>query len=484
MLFLNPIHKFKQVVNLLEQNDDEDNDYLRTLPEPKSDVQYAETEEGTDFPFIDYQEFDDIVKTNYDLKIPALFSGPPGVGKTEVIETTSEQIAQSLGKKFVNFKEINETNINHYIENIQDYFIFMDIRVASLEPSDMQGIPNIRDKRDFLIFKIPAWAYICTLPNSQGILFFDEINQGRPDVLNTLFSVSHPKERKVGAPPRKLGDGWAVFAAGNFGMYGNEPLKQALISRYETYSVRPDAESWVQWAKTRTPPIYKHIWKFVSSNPARYFYKVPEAGSEKQFPSPRSFEKLSKSLYELEARCKKVQEQNGQPIPNIYDMITKRAMANCGKEWGLSFRHYLLVMRDITLEKIAKGKLLSRDKSEDPYSMDKAYAYIQYLTDEVARVYLKSLKYKTPEVQQEFKKALELLVEILREVDDEDFLSVINTKLWNAGKIKSDPKIPSDLYKVLIQTAASMPGMKQTLEKIRSAVNTMQQGYQDLKQKK
>lgn len=457
MIFLNKITEFQRLTKLLESKtnsfdeDDEQDDFIASLDDADLGTVSYETE--TEWPYINYREFAEIIKSNYDIKAPALFSGPPGVGKTEVIENVAEEIANEKGLKFVNFKDINESNIQQYVDNIKDYFIFMDIRIATLEPSDMQGIPNISDQKDFLMFKIPAWAYICTLPGSNGILFFDEINQGRPDVVKTLYSICHPKERKLGSPARRLGDGWAVFAAGNFGSYGNDPLPQALVNRFETYSVKPDVDSWIQWATTRTPPIYKYIVKFIENSPvdadgqSENFYTVPQPG-EKQFPSPRAFEKLSNDLYELQKRAIEYKQRTGNPVPQIYDLITKRAAANCGKFWALKFRHFLIAMRDFSLEKLAKEKLLNRSSfeerqkqgtvSKEEVFQDKAYAYVAALSEKVQLAILKEaveIQKDVNNISKELREVIRLFGIIINDIQDDDLLYVLMRQLTKGTEV-------------------------------------------------
>jgi len=474
MLYYNKIKNFKSLINLLERSYDEDDeidDFISSLDTEGSRL--INTAKETEWPLIDYSEFAFIVKNNYEIKAPSLFGGPPGVGKTEVIETAAEEIARDLGLKFVNFKDINESNIQHYIDNIKKYFIFMDMRTASMEPSDMQGIPNISDQRDFLIFKIPTWAYISTLPGSSGILFFDEINQGRPDVIKTLYSICHPKERKIGSPARRLGDGWVVFAAGNFGMDSNDALPQALVNRFETYEVEPDVNSWLQWAENRKPPIFKYITKFIESSPTEgsknlSFYNLPES-SEQQFPSPRSFEKLSKQLYSLQDKVVKYQKETGKKFTqhNLLDLITKISAANCGIEWARKFRYFLSVMKDFSLETVAKEKQLQRSnfdarktRGEIPDTEvfnDTAYPIVAAVAEKIRQALLKeatSIIESPKSISKELKKSIEYFCEIVNVIQDDDLAFVLFKLL-----MKGTPE-----ERALIKGAISKLGRANTMD--------------------
>src|SRR5512141_2430491 len=77
--------------------------------------------------------------------------GPPGVGKSSIIQ----QIAKELKMKFV------------------------DIRLAQFEPSEIRGIPYMKDG-------VSKWARADFLPTSNDptILMFDEFSCAEPSVQN------------------------------------------------------------------------------------------------------------------------------------------------------------------------------------------------------------------------------------------------------------------------------------------------------------
>ena len=468
-MFLHPITKFTDLLKITEQPeavtpDDSgdvgdvgvDETQLFDFPLSKKEVTTTEN-----FVNIDYVQFEKILKRNYFLKKSTFISGPPGLGKSAIMETTAKQIAPTINSKktgkpltYINFKSINEDNTNSILENISEYFIFMDLRTASMEPSDMQGIPDIKDSIHFLKFKLPLWAYICTRPNSFGFLFFDEMNQGRDEVLSTLFSVANDEERKVGSPPISLGEGWGVFGAGNIGpKYRTQAIPLPLINRFACYNLVTDPESWFRWAEKNK--VSNLIIGFVRSNPKEYFHREPEVGVQAPFPSPRSFVALSSLIKHIIAVAVRHLQRTGQHDEDIYSEIYTDALATCGQEWAMKFRVYIEKIKDLTLEKIAKGNLMGAKGT----MKEDIFIYIQYITDEVIKAFTQVEKTPTPEKEALLKSVMDFYIKIYNQMDDDEDVTVLHNKIQQKlGErfptmilkyVKTDPKYADYLKKHL-----------------------------------
>ena len=74
-----------------------------------------------------------------DFRYSVMIFGPPGIGKSVTIYEAGEEIAKKLGKKFVEYTD----DIAHEILSDPDkYFVFLDLRLTEVEPSDLIGIPR------------------------------------------------------------------------------------------------------------------------------------------------------------------------------------------------------------------------------------------------------------------------------------------------------------------------------------------------------
>src|SRR5579885_3344808 len=80
--------------------------------------------------------------------IPAmLIIGPPGVGKSTAVREAAMQIASESGKVFVDLLDTSQRKA--LIEALEKgeppdkYFVFLDLRLTEVEPSDLIGIPRV-----------------------------------------------------------------------------------------------------------------------------------------------------------------------------------------------------------------------------------------------------------------------------------------------------------------------------------------------------
>ena len=174
-------------------------------------------------------QFERIQKTYYKghdgacirLKFPTiLLLGPLGIGKSEQVRLFGMMYAHMRGKKFVDFSELGGSNgyklgaIRKILSNPDEYFIFVDIRLSTVEPYDLQGVirdVNLSDGSGRLSEYVPfIWVYL--LSACEGILFLDELTQvSRDDVASAAYQILLDKQ--IGL--QKLNRDVIVIAAGN-----------------------------------------------------------------------------------------------------------------------------------------------------------------------------------------------------------------------------------------------------------------------------
>ena len=199
--------------------------------------------------------------TQHGHHTPVMLWGPPGVGKSQMVA----QIAAS-----------------HEVTLI-------DIRLSQMEPSDLRGIPFLKDE-------IVDWAIPAMLPDAKrhgvkGILFLDEITSAPPSVAAAAYQLI--LDRSLGE--YKVPDQWAIIAAGN--RQGDRgvtyTMPAPLANRFSHYEVDVNLDDWVAWAYANG--IDERVIGFLRFRPDLVFDFDPSYNPV-AFPSPRSWEFAHRAL--------------------------------------------------------------------------------------------------------------------------------------------------------------------------------------------
>lgn len=180
--------------------------------------------------------------------------GPPGIGKSDLVRDLSV-----------------ETNRK-----------FVDIRLSTIDPVDLRGLPQIDRTRE-----LTKWLPPDFLPQddgNSGILFLDEINAAPPSVQAAAYQL---------ILDRRLGDyvipqDWIVIAAGNRISDRSVAyrLPSALANRFTHLEIVVSNEEWVRWAwRNNVDPL---IISFIRHQPDLLLQFDPDS-SEVAFPTPRSW---------------------------------------------------------------------------------------------------------------------------------------------------------------------------------------------------
>ena len=190
-----------------------------------------------------------------DSQIPVFVWGSPGIGKSSIVK----QIAIDKGLEFI------------------------DLRLSLLDPTDLKGIPFFDQDNNEAVWASPN--FLPKNPNSQGILFLDEINTAPPSVQASAYQLV--LDRKVG--DYELPKGWSIVAAGN---YENDRgvvfrMPPPLANRFVHLNMEVNFEDWKWWAYNNK--IDSSIIAFLNYDESRLF-NFEASKNEKSFPTPRSWE--------------------------------------------------------------------------------------------------------------------------------------------------------------------------------------------------
>jgi GTP-binding protein EngB required for normal cell division len=228
------------------------------------------------------------------------------------------------------------------------------------DPGDLLGLPNKDEETGKTVFMPPYWFPVDGQPI---VLFLDEINRARPEILQTVMDLV--LNRKLAG--RELPEGSRIIAAGNDGEeYQLTDLDPALVSRFNIYTFRPTVEDWLLWA-TRTG-LDERILNFISANPElldRSADTKEDQGLDKD-PDRRAWEKVARLM-----------ENTPNPLPVHQKVVAGIIGVQAAAQLFLSFRKDDLSPVDL-LTDFKKAK-----KSLDKYELHQ----LSLLNDALARFF-------------------------------------------------------------------------------------------------
>jgi len=203
----------------------------------------------------------------FRVKRPLFLWGPPGIGKSELVEG----IANDLGG------------------------LMIDLRLGQMEPTDIRGIPFYNKD----IGKMD-WAPPVELPDEEMakdypivVLFLDELNSAAPSVQSAAYQLI--LNRRIGK--YKLPDNVVMVAAGNResdkGVTYRMPTP--LANRFIHQEMKVDFPSWLEWAVNNR--IHKDVVGYLSFA-KQDLYDFDAKSASRAFATPRSWTFVSELLAE------------------------------------------------------------------------------------------------------------------------------------------------------------------------------------------
>ena len=226
-----------------------------------------------------------VIRKAVEKQLTPILWGKAGIGKSQIVKQLCYDYSDEKKLAFTN-------NPSEFDEN---HFGFVDLRLGQMEVGDLIGMPNIDEKNNVTKWASPSWLPVNG--KSRGIIFLDELNRARLDVLQAIFQLVW--DRKIHT--HCLPEGWGIVTACNpsGGDYFVNELDEALLDRFIHIKLSPEVSEWVNWAKDKDKGnIDTDVTDFIEKYPEMLGNQNNDIPLNIK-PSPRSWEILSIMLDKL-----------------------------------------------------------------------------------------------------------------------------------------------------------------------------------------
>lgn len=212
---------------------------------------------------------------------PVFLWGPPGIGKSDIVEQLGAQMKAHV----------------------------IDVRLSLWEPTDIKGIPYFDSNNNSMV-----WAPPSELPNAEMaakhdkiILFLDEMNSAAPAVQAAAYQLI--LNRKVGT--YKLPDNVFIIAAGNReGDRGvTYRMPAPLTNRFVHLEMKATYDDWFEWAVDNN--VHPDVVGFVTFDKGA-LYQFDPRSSARAFATPRTWSFVSDLLTE---------DSEGEDVETTKDLV-------------------------------------------------------------------------------------------------------------------------------------------------------------------
>ena len=205
---------------------------------------------------------------------PILLMGPPGVGKTAILE----QAAAQCGVGLVSYA------LTHHTRQSAIGLPRIEKRVYSGREMDVT---------EYTMSEIVAAVYECMerTGRTEGILFLDEINCVSETLAPTMLQLLQSK--CFGS--HRLPEGWVLVTAGNPPEY-NRAVREfdvATLDRVRQIDIEPDCAVWMEYAIDHG--VHGSILSYLGIRP-EHFYRVEQGEDGTDFVTARGWEDLSELI--------------------------------------------------------------------------------------------------------------------------------------------------------------------------------------------
>ena len=212
------------------------------------------------------------------LQRPLFLIGPPGIGKTAIME----QVAAELGIGLVAYSMTHHTRQSA-------------LGLPVIRHHDYRGFEY--DASEYTMSEIIAslYAYMEKTGLERGILFLDEVNCVSETLYPSMLQFLQFKTFGAHAVP----DGWIIACAGNPPEYNRSvhEFDVATLDRVRKIEVEPDLDAWKAYAANAG--VHAAVTTFLETEP-ECFYRIQKTPGGTSFVTARGWDDLGRmiALYE------------------------------------------------------------------------------------------------------------------------------------------------------------------------------------------
>lgn len=209
---------------------------------------------------------------------PVLLMGPPGIGKTAIMEQAASEC--KVGLVAYTITHHTRQSAVGLPQLVKKQFDGREYTVTEYTMSEIVG---------------SIYEYQKRTGYREGILFIDEINCVSETLAPTMLQFLQYKT----FGNHKVPEGWIIVAAGNPQEYNRSvrELDMAALDRVRMLTVEADFQVWKAYAAARG--IHPAVLSYLELHPER-FYQVTLTHDKREFVTARGWEDLSALLLEYE----------------------------------------------------------------------------------------------------------------------------------------------------------------------------------------
>ena len=298
---------------------------------------------------------------------PILLMGPPGIGKTAIME----QVAAQCGVGLVAY------TITHHTRQSA-------VGLPLIQKRSYQG--QERTVTEYTLSEVIASVYECMerTGKQEWILFIDEINCVSETLAPTMLQFLQNKTFGSHQVPR----GWVIVAAGNPPQY-NKSVREfdiVTLDRVRRIDVEPDCGVWMEYAWEQG--VHGAVLSYLNIR-RDHFYQVAQTGEGKAFVTARGWEDLSQLLLGYEEL----------EIPVTREVAAQYLQKEeVAREFAAYYQLYRKYGRDYAIAQILEGSL-SREEYGQRLQMAAEASFEERFT--VVGLFLDALNLKEGEWEEE-----------------------------------------------------------------------------------
>lgn len=257
---------------------------------------------------------------------PVLLIGPPGVGKTQIME----QIARECRIGLVAY------TITHHTRQSA-------IGLPYIVEKEYGGVK--KSVTEYTMSEIVASVYdkMEETGLTEGILFIDEINCVSETLAPAMLQFLQGKS----FGNHKIPEGWIIVAAGNPPEY-NKSVRDfdvVTLDRIKMIHVEPDYSVWKEYAYGQS--IHPAVLSYLNTR-TEYFCRIETTVDGKLFATPRGWEDLSKFM----EVCERLKKTVDRDVVSGYIQFPKIA-----KDFSNYLELYYKYREDYQVEEILAGTI-------------------------------------------------------------------------------------------------------------------------------